>query len=167
MTEMVSSESSLEALAGLWREAWTSAEREAFAACCAARVRYEDPVADEPLEGLDALAEHAARYRGAFPDLRIEPSGQPVMEGRFGCVPWRLAGTHNGAFAGIPASGRFVVLQGIHYLELADGRVRRARGFFDLYDAAVQLGLLPARGSLAEAALMLVRGFGLRAPRSD
>ncbi len=50
-------------------------------------------------------------------------------------------------------------------LEVADGRVRRARGFFDLYDAAVQLGLLPARGSLAESALLLFRGFGLR-PRA-
>ena len=80
--------SSLEELAGLWREAWTSGEREAFAACCAARVRYEDPIAGEPLEGLDALAEHAERYRDAFPDLRMEPSGQPVIEERFGCVPW-------------------------------------------------------------------------------
>ena len=154
--------SSLEELAGLWREAWTSGEREAFAACCAARVRYEDPIAGEPLEGLDALAEHAERYRDAFPDLRMEPSGQPVIEERFGCVPWRIAGTHRGEFAGIPASGRFVIVQGVHYLELTDGRVRRARGFFDLYDVAVQLGLLPARGSLAETALLVMRGFGLR-----
>jgi hypothetical protein len=58
-----------------------------------------------------------------------------------------------------------VIIQGLHYLELADGRVRRARGFYDLYDAGVQLGLLPARGSLAESALLLIRGFGLR-PRA-
>ena len=157
--------SSLEELAALWRQAWTSAEREAFAACCTARVRYEDPVAGEPLEGLDALAEHAGIYRDGFPDMRIEETGQPVVEGDFACVPWRLAGTHRGSFAGIPASGRFVIVQGMHYLELADGRVRRARGFFDLYDVAIQLGLLPSRGSLAEAALLLVRGFGLR-PRA-
>ena len=43
--------------------------------------------------------------------------------------------------------------------------MRRARGFFDLYDTAIQLGLLPSRGSLAESALLLVRGFGLR-PRA-
>ena len=82
-----------------------------------------------------------------------------------GCVPWRLAGTHKGALGGLPPTGRFVVVQGMHYLELADGRVRRARGFFDLYDVAVQLGLLPARGSLAETALLLMRGFGLRSLR--
>ena len=40
--------------------------------------------------------------------------------------------------------------------------MRRARGFFDLYDAATQLGLLPARGGMGETALLMLRGFGLR-----
>ena len=153
----------VQGFADRWRAAWTSADREAFAACCAAGVSYEDPITAEPLEGLEALALHAGRYRDAFPDMRIEPSGPAVVEGGFGCVPWRLLGTHNGRFAGIPGSGRFVIIQGVHYLELKDGRVRRARGFYDLYDAGVQLGLLPARGSLAESALLLLRGFGFRA----
>lgn len=151
--------------AARWRAAWGSADREAFADCCSAGVSYEDPVTGEPIEGLDALATHAAGYRDAFPDMRIEPAGQALFEGGYACIPWRLLGTHRGSFAGIPASGRFVVVHGLHYLELQDGRVRRARGFFDLYDAAVQLGLLPSRGSLAESALLLFRGFGLR-PRA-
>jgi steroid delta-isomerase-like uncharacterized protein len=160
----VTTSSSLDELgfAARWRAAWGSADREDFAACCSAGVSYEDPVAGEPVEGLDALAAHAARYREAFPDMRIEPAGQAVSEGEFACVPWRLLGTHRGTFAGIPASGRFVVVHGLHYLEMHDGRVLRARGFFDLYDAAVQLGLLPGRGSLAETALLMFRGFGLR-----
>jgi hypothetical protein len=41
------------------------------------------------------------------------------------------------------------------------------RGFFDLYDAAVQLGVLPSRGSLGERALLVLRGFGLRAARGQ
>ena len=157
------SESLVEGLATRWRTAWIEGTRTSFAACCSAGVQYEDPVAREPLEGLDAIAEHAATLRKALPDLRIEAVGQAVNEGRFACVPWKLLGTHRGAIAAIPASNRFVVVQGVHYLEVADGRVRRARGFFDLYDAAIQLGLLPGRGSFAESALMLVRGFGLRA----
>ena len=56
----------------------------------------------------------------------------------------------------------YVTLHGIHYIELDDGAVRRARGFFDLYDAATQLGLLPTRGGMGEAALLLLRGFGVR-----
>ena len=62
----------------------------------------------------------------------------------------------------LPASDRRVALHGVHFIELSDGAIRRARGFFDLYDAATQLGLLPARGGMGEAAMLLLRGFGLR-----
>ena len=37
------------------------------------------------------------------------------------------------------------------------------RAFFDAYEAAIQLGVLPARGTRSEKALLLLRGFGLRA----
>ena len=36
------------------------------------------------------------------------------------------------------------------------------RAFYDVYDAAVQLGLLPRHGTLSERALLMLRGFGLR-----
>ena len=143
------SESLVEGLATRWRAAWTEGTRTSFAACCSAGVQYEDPVAREPLNGLDAIAGHAQSLRKALPDLRIEAVGQAVTEGSFACVPWRLLGTHRGSIAAVPASNRFVVVQGVHYLEVADGRVRRARGFFDLYDAGIQLGLLPSRCSIA------------------
>ena len=39
----------------------------------------------------------------------------------------------------------------------------RVRAFFDAYGAAVQLGLLPEPGSLGGKALLMLRGFGLRA----
>jgi hypothetical protein len=51
------------------------------------------------------------------------------------------------------------------YCELDEARTRlwRIRAFFDLYDAAIQLGVLPKPGSMGERALLLLRGFGLRA----
>jgi steroid delta-isomerase-like uncharacterized protein len=148
-----------------WREAWSAATPEAFGVCCSVDVFYEDPLAVEPREGLGELAEHAARLRTALPDMRIEAAGEAVTDGRNGCLPWRIVGTHRGDVGEVPASGRFLTLHGVHYVALVDGRVRRARGFFDLYDTAVQLGLLPKRGSLGESAIMLLRGFGLR-PRA-
>ena len=62
----------------------------------------------------------------------------------------------------LPATNKFVTLHGLHYVELHDGLIHRARGFFDVYDAAIQLGLLPKRGGLSETILLLIRGFGLR-----
>jgi steroid delta-isomerase-like uncharacterized protein len=148
-------------LADRWMAAWTGGGG-GFASCCAVDVHYEDPIAVEPLAGLEALGAHAERLRAAFPDLRIERAGEPVSDVEFACLPWRALGTHKGDLGTLPASGRFVVLHGVHYVELANGLIRRARGFFDLYDGAVQLGLLPRRGSLGETALLLLRGFGMR-----
>jgi steroid delta-isomerase-like uncharacterized protein len=144
-----------------WVRAW--AGEAGFDACCAPDVQYEDPLAQDPLRGIDELERHAARLREALPDLRIERTGQMLAQGAYACVPWRAAGTHKNGTATLPATNRFLALHGLHYLELSDGQVRRARGFYDLYDAATQLGLLPARGGLGESVLLLLRGFGLRA----
>jgi steroid delta-isomerase-like uncharacterized protein len=157
--------SRVDGLSKAWRAAWADPTPEAFAACCLLHVTYEDPLAPEPLEGTIALCDHVGRLRTAFPDLRIEPTGQAIGEGTFACVPWRAIGTQKGELGALPATDRFMILHGLHYLELEGGRVRRARGFFDLYDAATQLGLLPQRGSFTETALLLLRGFGLR-PRA-
>jgi predicted ester cyclase len=154
----------LDQLAEGWRAGWQGA---GFEGCCTPDVSYEDPVAVDPLRRVEALDRHAATLRAAFPDLRVEATAPPLSRGEHVCVPWRALGTHRGDIATIlPASDRFVSLHGLHYLELVDGRVRRARGFFDLYDAATQLGLLPARGGMGETVLLMLRGFGLRRPTS-
>ncbi|MDQ4049831.1 MAG: ester cyclase [Actinomycetota bacterium] len=151
----------VDALAGAWTAAFTDGA--GFAACCSAGVSYEDPLAVEPLVGLDPLERHAGALRSAFPDARVERTAAALRRGSHACIPWRLLGTHRGDLGqALPATDRFLSLHGLHYLELSDGRISRARGFFDLYDGSVQLGLLPARGGFGEAALLLLRGFGLR-----
>jgi steroid delta-isomerase-like uncharacterized protein len=152
----------LDPLADSWEAAWIGRHGGSFTDCCTGDVQYEDPVAIEPLEGVAALSAHSERLWRAFPDVRLERSAQRVGNGTFACLPWRLLGTHRGDLAGLPATGRFVVLHGVHYVEIADGLIRRARGFFDLYDAGIQLGMLPTRGGLGETALLMLRGFGLR-----
>ncbi|HXD58163.1 MAG TPA: ester cyclase [Thermoleophilaceae bacterium] len=151
----------LDELAAAWRDAWASPDG-GFEHSCTPDVRYEDPVAIEPLEGVDALEGHAALVRSAFPDLSVEASGTAIGDESLACIPWRAVGTHKGELGGLPATNAFVILQGVHYVELHHGAIRRARGFFDVYGAAMQLGLLPAHGSMGEKALLLIRGFGLQ-----
>jgi steroid delta-isomerase-like uncharacterized protein len=148
-----------DSLAERWLAAWMTGR---FASVCAVDVQYEDPATREPLAGLGPLEAHARMLHDAFPDLRLERTGPRVGDEAYACVPWRAAGTHRGQLGALPGSNRFVTVHGVHFVELADSRVRRARGFFDLYDAGIQLGLLPGRGSLSETALLLLRGFGLR-----
>ena len=135
----------LDALADRWLAAW--AGDAGFAACCTADVSYEDPVARDPLRG-------AGRARGARARLRrrlSRPADGAHRAARsatrdHACVAVaRCRHPHAATSARCPATDRFVTLHGVHFVELTDGRVRRARGFFDLYDgAACSSGCCPA-----------------------
>jgi steroid delta-isomerase-like uncharacterized protein len=148
-----------------WEAAWSGKDPDAFGALCSGSIHYEDPLTGEPLEGIDALAGHAARLWAGFPDVRLEKTGERLANGSYVAAPCKLLGTHRAQLEGLPATNRFVVLHCVFYCELEGDHLLRVRGFFDLYDAAVQLGILPGRGTLGEKALLVLRGFGLRAAR--
>ncbi|MEA2197173.1 MAG: hypothetical protein QOJ25_1224 [Solirubrobacteraceae bacterium] len=153
-----------EGLIDRWEAAWSSKDPEAFEPVCAINVHYEDPTTTEPLEGLEPLVAHAQRLWAAFPDARLDRTGERLYNERFFAAPSKLLGTHRAPLEGLPASNRFVVVHCVVYAEVQKGVVFRARAFFDLYDAAVQLGVLPAHGTMGEKALLVLRGFGLRGP---
>lgn len=146
-----------------WEAAWSSKDPEAFLPLCAPDLHYEDPVTAEPLEGVEELGRHAQRLWAGFPDARLQRTGERLSDGRFVAAPCKLLGTHKEPLGGLPATNRFVIIHCVFYCELQHSWLLRVRGFFDLYDAATQLGVLPGRGSLGEKALLMLRGFGLRA----
>lgn len=157
----------VEELVDRWEAAWTDKDPDAFESLCAADLHYEDPLTSEPLEGAEALARHAQRLWDAFPDVRMQRTGERLTRGRFLAAPAKLLGTHRGPLEGLPATNRFLVVHCVFYCELERGKLLRVRAFFDLYDAATQLGVLPARGTLGEKAMLMLRGFGLRAGRGS
>jgi steroid delta-isomerase-like uncharacterized protein len=148
-----------------WEAAWSDKDTTAFAPVCTSDVHYQDPLTSEPLEGAAELGRHAARLWAAFPDARVERTGERLRDGTFVAAPCKLVATHSEPLEGLPATNRFIVVHCIFYCELAHERIHRVRAFFDLYDAAVQLGVLPGRGTLGAKALLVLRGFGLRAGR--
>jgi steroid delta-isomerase-like uncharacterized protein len=150
-----------------WEAAWSGKDEKAFAAVCSSKVHYEDPLTPEPLDGLEGLVEHASRLWAAFPDARLEQTGERLTDDRFVAAPCKLLATHRNALDGLPATNRFLVVHAIFYCEVRRNRLLRVRGFFDLYDAGIQLGLLPGRGTMGAKALLMLRGFGLRAGRSS
>jgi steroid delta-isomerase-like uncharacterized protein len=156
---------SFEELIDRWEAAWSSKDPDAFEPVCAERVHYEDPTTAEPLEDLESLVAHAQRLWAAFPDARLERTGERLYNERFLAAPCKLLGTHRAALEGLPATNRFLVVHCVVYAEARDERLFRVRAFFDLYGAATQLGVLPAHGTLGERALLMLRGFGLRAGR--
>jgi steroid delta-isomerase-like uncharacterized protein len=148
-----------------WEAAWSGKDPAAFAEVCVPDVHYEDPLTGEPLRGPREIGRHAGRLWAGFPDARVERAGERLTDERFVAAPSKLLATHKAQLEGLPATNRFVVVHCVFYCELERGRLLRVRAFFDLYDAATQLGILPARGTMGEKALMMLRGFGLRAAR--
>jgi len=148
-----------------WERAWSGRDPRAFAPLVAEDFHYEDPLTPEPLESAAAVAAHAARLWKAFPDARLQRTGERLTggEGRFLAAPAKLLANHSEPLEGLAATGRFVIVHAVFYCELSEGRLQRVRAFFDVYDAALQLGILPRPGTLSEKALLALRGFGLRA----
>jgi steroid delta-isomerase-like uncharacterized protein len=155
----------VDALVDRWEAAWSGKDPDAFAALCSPHVHYEDPLTVEPLEGAAEIGAHASRLWAGFPDARVERTGERLANGRFLAAPCKLLATHRAPLEGLPATNRFIVVHCIFYCELEDELLLRVRGFYDVYDAATQLGILPGRGTLGEKALLMLRGFGLRAGR--
>ena len=82
--------------------------------------------------------------------------------GHYVAAPVKVLATHRREVAGLAATNRFVIVHAVLYCELREERLLRIRAFFDLYGAAVQLGVLPRPGTMGEKALLMLRGFGLR-----
>lgn len=143
--------------------AWSGPSALAFGVVLAPDGHYEDPLLRGPLRGPERLAQHAARLRVAFPDLRFERSGPPMVGGAVVSQGVRLRGTHRAELGNIPTTDKEVDLHAVIVAGIASSgtRLAQVRIFFDRYDAAVQLGVLPRPRSLAERALLALRGFGI------
>jgi hypothetical protein len=153
-----------EELFDAWEHAWSGRDPDAFGAVCDPEdVHYEDPLTQEPLESPAAIGAHAERLWSGFPDARLQKTG-PRLVGPDGhaAAPVKLLATHSAELYGLTPTGRFIIVHGVTVAQLREGRLHRIRMFFDLYDAATQLGVLPRPGTLGEKALLLMRGFGLR-----
>jgi hypothetical protein len=157
----------IDRLADAWESAWSGRDGTAFAGVCAPDVHYEDPLTAVPLLGPEAIAGHAARAWSAFPDLVMHRGGERLGGGRFVALPVRLTGTNTAELETLPPSGAAISLHVVFYCELdAEQRLLwRVRAFFDAYEAGVELGILPRRGSLRERALLMIQGYGLRLGR--
>jgi predicted ester cyclase len=82
--------------------------------------------------------------RTAFSDLRLEVE-DAVAEGD--TVWFRLhgAGTHDGPFMGMPATGRRIDVTVIDIARVVDGRLVEHWGVADRFTVAQQIGLVPGR----------------------
>lgn len=93
--------------------------------------------------GLSTGRAFSAAYHAGFPDFQIRLL-DVIGDGARMCAWYRLSGTHWGEFAGIPATGRTVDVQGFDWMALNDdGLITEHWGVSQELAMLTQLGLLP------------------------
>lgn len=76
----------------------------------------------EGATGSKAFRDYYAAIRRAVPDAHYEVDDL-IAEGDRVVVRWRLLGTHEGDFSGIPASGKSIELKGVAVYRVEDGKL--------------------------------------------
>ena len=103
-----------------------------------------DAVIHEPVAGTPEDLKAVARMiRAAFPDWHSTIE-EMLVEGDRVAERWTGRGTHQGAFQGIPATGKPVVVPGVVFYRIADGKIAEFRGQFDMMSLMQQLGGIPS-----------------------
>jgi predicted ester cyclase len=109
-----------------------------------------------PRRGRAQVKTFMAEFRKAFPDLNFWGAADLIAEGDYVVGRWDGGGTHTGpAFSDLPigslpaASGRKMRFTGTTVLRVKDGKIAEEIGLDDGVTALQQLGLIPAKWTIA------------------
>jgi steroid delta-isomerase-like uncharacterized protein len=147
---------SRERLMGEYLAAWNARDAERIASFFTENAVYDDRGAGVVARGRDQIRAHASRVHAAFPDLRFDLVRAAHGED-FSAGEWRSRMTHSGSFDGLAPTGRLVESSGVDVATLdADERIVHLVSYYDGAEIMRALGLLPARSSRLERALVKV-----------
>lgn len=104
-------------------------------------VRHDSATPDVP-KGPEFAKQIAARYRRAFPDLRLTIQDM-LVDGDKVAIRWASAGTHKGELQGIAPSGKNFSLSGISIIRFANGKIEEEWVNWDTLGMMKQLGVIP------------------------
>ena len=88
--------------------------------------------------GPQAFRDYYSAIRSAVPDARYEVDDLIAESDRV-VVRWRMLGTHKGAFGGIPASGKAIVLKGIAIYRVEGGKLMERWVVSDLHGLLAEI----------------------------
>lgn len=105
-----------------------------------------DFICHDSLQGPLNLEENKRLVRellDAFdPDVETEDI---MVDGDRASMRWRMEGTHKREFAGVPPTGKRVVMEGVSQVRLEDGKVAEQWDFYDALGLMQQLGAIALR----------------------
>jgi steroid delta-isomerase-like uncharacterized protein len=96
-------------------------------------------------ELVETFKQAVTMSRTAFPDLQVTIEDQ-IAEGDRVVTRWTVRGTHNGPFAGMPATGKPVTVTAIHIHRIHEGKIAELWEQINLLGLLQQLGVVPPVG---------------------
>ncbi|MBI4672180.1 MAG: ester cyclase [Chloroflexi bacterium] len=95
--------------------------------------------------GLAGLKQLFAGFQSAFPDMNISAE-DVIAEGDKVAARFVMRGMNTGSFAGMPATGKQVTVEGIDILRVEGGKIVEHWGQYDQLGMMQQLGAVPTPG---------------------
>jgi steroid delta-isomerase-like uncharacterized protein len=92
--------------------------------------------------GREGFRQFVNAVRAAFPDIHFTVE-DTVVEGDKVVIRYTGRGTHQGAFAGIPATGKQVQFPGIDLFRIANGQMAEEWLMYDQLGLLQQIGAMP------------------------
>jgi steroid delta-isomerase-like uncharacterized protein len=103
---------------------------------------FHVPGRAEPVRGPAGYLEIIAMMRAGFPDVQWKLE-EMIAEGDMVAARFTMSGTHNGAFFGVPPTGKAIKVQAMNFYRLTGGRFVEERGQPDLLALLQQIGAVP------------------------
>jgi steroid delta-isomerase-like uncharacterized protein len=143
--------------AGRFTGAWNARDQQRVLDLLDPEIVYDDSGWPTPMRGHEGVRPFLGYCWTAFPDLRFDVDQGPFLHPSEpkASFTWRSSATFAGPLdpPGYAPTGRRAEFTGFDVHTYRDGRLIRLSVIFDAADFARQLGILPAAGSPAEAAL--------------
>ena len=127
-----------------FEEVWNQGRLELLDELVAPSYENHDPAVPGLPRGPEGLTPIIAGFRAAFPDLHVTIDDQ-IAEGDKVVTRYTMRGTHQGAFMGLPPTGKHMAVSGIQIERVVQGQIVEHWRKSDDLGMMQQLGALPPR----------------------
>src|SRR5207248_125688 len=103
---------------------------------------FHVPGRPEPLQGPSGYLAVIGMMRGGFPDIQWTLE-EMIAEADKIAARFTMRGTHQGAFFGVPPTGKKIEVQAMNFYCLSRGQIVEERGQPDLLGLLQQIGAVP------------------------
>lgn len=146
MAETTPIEQNKELVHRLYEEAWNERDLSVAEEIHADEWVHHNPSNPDDIEGVGGWKQHMRLATEAFPDVQFSLH-DVVAEDDVVVVYWTVSGTHEHEFAGVPATGNQIAVQGFNLHHIEDGKIVEEWAVRDSLGMLEQLGVAPTESS--------------------